>query len=154
MAVSSVLQPMEGSQQHYTSTNAWKLSHTTVRDEALRIQSSKELIVQIHAGESSLSAVNSLNGTICLPADTNGDGKCGLHAVFGEPNAYRELQIGSIDTFFKDLWSSSYDDAWSTLGSDTERLLLDNVVSSIWPELVVPFFQSFQPTIDIERPLR
>ena len=70
---------------------------------------------------------------------TKGDGGCGLHAIWGEPNQTRELSLPCGQQLGRESVSNLLPD---NLGELQQVLVawphLESVVTSLWSELAVP----------------
>jgi len=79
-----------------------------------------------------------------VPADeqyhvitTSGDsGACAINAVFGEPSSHGELRCPSARQLARQYFGKPLEFLRNQLGA--QRSKLDNVVSSIWAEFIVP----------------
>ena len=71
---------------------------------------------------------------------TNGDGKCGAHAVFGYPSLYQELHVENIDALIRDLLPDRFSLFNEKLDAHGKELLSD-VISGVWAEFLIPYFK-------------
>ena len=77
---------------------------------------------------------------------TNGNGKCGIHAIFGTPIG-REIKVASERNLVLSLFRRSFADLKAQIQSKsplmvaTHLQLLQNVFSNIWPSFVKPKFE-------------
>ena len=71
---------------------------------------------------------------------TDGDGKCGVHAVFGEASAEQRLKLHGCEAFIRSVFTASFTELKSKLHDVDGRRRIDDVVSNIWTTYVCTFF--------------
>ena len=71
---------------------------------------------------------------------TSGNGKCGLHAVFGVPSANRELKVASEAQLIRRILPSDMLAMQNKL-SESGKELLTKVTSGIWPQFICPYMK-------------
>jgi len=90
--------------------------------------------------------IQNLHGVHVAVCRTNGNGKCGLHAVLGVPNA-RELKVTDERALLLRIFNGTYSDLrtrmlqQALLGRSSAVETLDYVSSKIWPSFIKPFLE-------------
>ena len=114
----------------------WVIDKSCLRDGGVRA---------LHGGICRVSedvaaeAIRSLNGVRKSKISTNGNGKCGLHAVFGWPDAFQELKVEEHARFIQTLLPATrieLHEILSLAGNDR----LAHVLTDIWPSYINTFF--------------
>ena len=115
--------------------------------------------LRMHMRHFALKNSHGVNVAVCR---TNGNGKCGLHAVLGVPSA-RELKVNDERALLLILFSEIYGNVRTRLlqedlltGSEAVQAL-DDVWSKIWTEFINPLMEQdikgIRPKPDTERRL-
>ena len=87
-----------------------------------------------------------LQGREHMKVETNGNGKCGLHAVFGKPSPAQELKVTDAAHLIRSILPTSLHELRQRLDLPGE-VLLAKVLTKIWPEFVCSYFQHFSDSI-------
>ena len=104
-----------------------------MRDKAIRIKDSQHLYVKFDDDDKIPPCVRKDTPEIMLAMETKGDGACGMHAVFGHPDANRELSLPNARNQAT-LVSGPYQPDESASNS---RIFATSVQSSLWHEFAL-----------------
>ena len=77
-----------------------------------------------------------LDGVRMTKISTNGNGKCGLHAVFGWPDAFQELKVEEHIQALLPATRIELQETLSLAGKDR----LAHVLTDIWPSDLYKYF--------------
>ena len=122
-----------------TDLTIWHPTLTLLRDKEVNIDFDNRYRCIIPSSITHHMAER-LRDNECMTLQTNGNGKCGLHALLGTPNAYGELQVNNEEEVMQTILPSSLD-AMSNKLDASGLLLLKNMMSTIWSDYVTPFFE-------------
>ena len=111
--LSSVLdQPVSASRK------LWCLDKIALRDKSVMVYEREEYRCFLPAEIQTHSLLKLIEKTY-FKVNTNGNGKCGIHAPFGEPCAQQELKLGDSEAFIRSALRPSLQELRSIL-SDLE----------------------------------
>ena len=116
----------------------WQASKVMVRDKELRIDFTSSGVCRIPVHQEHDMSMQLLREKVCTRLPTNGNGKCGLHAVFGEPSANGELKVASEAHLIRRILPSDIVAMQNKL-SERGKELLAKVTSGIWPLCICPY---------------
>ena len=95
------------------ASGLWTIDKPCLRDGGVRA---------LHGGicrvseDVAVEPVHILDGVHMSKISTNGNGKCGLHAVFGWPDAFQELKVEQHAMFIQTLLPATRIELQETLG--------------------------------------
>ena len=121
----------------------WELSEEDCTDGAVCFDSCFTCHVENDAAPDCVRALHGVVMRLCI---TNGNGKCGIHAIFGTPVG-REIKVANERDLVLKLFGRSYADLLSQVISknplrvETHVQLLQNVFSKIWPSFIQPKYE-------------
>ena len=75
--------------------SSWQASKIMLRDNELKVDLTSSGICRIPAHVNYDISFHLFRDEVCTRLPTNGNGKCGLHAVFGQPTASGALKVAS-----------------------------------------------------------
>ena len=107
-----------------------------VRDDAISIKAS-ELHVEFDDCDEIPAHVRQSTPQRMLAIETNGDGACGIHAVFGHPNANRELFLPAARAFA----AQASDRLQTAASAGASRIFVQSVQISLWDEFARPYLE-------------
>ena len=119
----------------------WQASKTMLRDNELNIDHASSGICRIPVQEEHDMSIQLLRDKVCTRLPTNGNGKCGLHAVFGEPSACGELKVTNEAQLIRRVMPSDMVAMQNKLSERGKELLM-KVTSGIWPQFVCPYLKN------------
>ena len=116
---------------------AWQLSKAELRDNAVHISDERWRLV-LDSGDVVPEGIRSIHGEHMTwhEVQTNGNGACGLHAVFGVPSDQRELEHWDARGLARELLGTPFALLRQQLGAQSE--ILTTVEAKIWEDFVLP----------------
>ena len=135
--------------QSVSDFSLWRASKVMVRDNELKINLTSSGICRIPAQEELDMSVQLLREKACTRLPTNGNGKCGLHAVFGEPSGAGELKVANEAHLIRRILPSDMVALQNKL-SERGKELLAKVTSAIWPHYICPYMEKAPLTAEAE----
>ena len=84
-------------------------------------------------------AIDHLRDKISLGLQTNGDGKCGAHAVFGSPSTSRELKVPNSAQLIRSIFPNQFAVVQENLNACGKELL-SKVTCGVWVNFLTPYF--------------
>ena len=124
-------------------TSLWVFDERDCRERSVRFLGSYSCHV---AAAEVPPCVRELDGVAVKKCQTNGNGKCGMHAIFGVPIS-GELKVADERSFVLNMLGRSYSEIRAELlAVDVQYVacnlqILDNVVSKIWSSFIQPKFE-------------
>ena len=123
--------------RHHRDSRIWSIDKPCMRDCGVQVLHGGICRVPEDVG---IESVRQLDGVLMSKICTNGNGKCGLHAVFGWPDAFQELKVEEHASFIQTLLPSTHIEIQEMLSQAGKRRLAI-VLSDIWPSYISTFFR-------------
>ena len=118
----------------------WQANKAMVRDNELKTDLTSFGICRIPVQVDHDVSLQLLREKICTRLPTNGNGKCGLHAVFGEPSGNGELKVASEAQLIRRILLSDLVGMQNKLNARGKELLT-KVTSGIWLQFICPYMK-------------
>ena len=122
-----------------SSFKPWELSEKDCTEQAVCFETRYTCHVEDDAAPDCVRALHGVEMRVCL---TNGNGKSGIHAIFGTPVG-REIKVANERDLVLQLFGRSYADlmaqvmAKNPLRVET-HVVVKNIFSKIWPSFIQP----------------
>ena len=136
-AVAGIISP--GGVNTLLRPEIWEVTMPCVRDNEIEPRPACRYHVPPDVRPDIFTALRNVN---MARTPTNGNGKCGLHAVFGWPDAHQEVKAKNHDALIRGILSSSCFGLQQKLGGAGRKRLV-HVLTDIWPSYASTFFDEF-----------
>ena len=115
---------------HSEVITLWHPNSATLRDRKVLEVKNLVGVCKISHTETN-TAIDHLRDKISMGLQTNGDGKCGAHAVFGSPSTSRELKVPNAAQLIKSILPDQFSAVQEKLNA-CGKILLTKVTSGVW----------------------
>ena len=112
------------------SSHVWKLDTRVLRDKAVLVDEEKAYTCMC-PDEVISQELKKLAENRFFKVFTDGDGKCWVHAVFGEPSARQLLKLHACEAFIRSALTASLNEIKSKLQDVDGRRRIEDVVSNL-----------------------